>query len=40
MITSLTVNVLGSKVGSKVCKGSIRRITSAQNMLMKQIPLS
>ena len=36
MITPLIVNVLGSKV----CKGSIRRITSAQNMLMKQIPLS
>ena len=40
MITSLIVNVLGSKVGSKVCKGSIRLITSVQNMLMKQIPLS
>ena len=36
MTTSLIVNVMGSKVG----KGSDRRITSAQNMLMKQIRLS
>ena len=36
MTTLLIVHVMGSKVG----KGSDRRITSAQNMLMKQIRLS